>query len=50
MHAVEVAETGGPEVLRYVEKPVPSPGPGEVLIQADAIGVNYIDIYFRSGT
>lgn len=50
MHAVEVAETGGPEVLRYVEKPVPSPGPGEVLIRADAIGVNYIDIYFRSGT
>ncbi len=49
MHAVEVAETGGPEVLRYVEKPMPSPGPGEVLIQADAIGVNYIDTYFRSG-
>jgi NADPH2:quinone reductase len=49
MHAVEVAETGGPEVLRYVERPMPSPGPREVLIQADAIGVNYIDTYFRSG-
>ena len=49
MRAVEVAETGGPEVLRCVEKPVPSPGPGEVLIAADAIGVNYIDTYFRSG-
>ncbi len=49
MHAVEVAETGGPEVLSYVEKPMPSPGTGEVLIQADAIGVNYIDTYFRSG-
>lgn len=49
MHAVEVAETGGPEVLRYVDKPVPTPGPGEVVIQADAIGVNYIDTYFRSG-
>lgn len=49
MHAVEVAETGGPEVLRYVEKPLPSPGSGEVLIAADAIGVNYIDTYFRSG-
>ena len=49
MHAIEVAETGGPEVLRYVEKPVPSPGPGEVLIKSDAIGVNYIDTYFRSG-
>jgi len=49
MHAIEVAETGGPEVLRYIEKPVPSPGPGEVLIKSDAIGVNYIDTYFRSG-
>lgn len=49
MHAIEVPETGGPEVLRYVEKDKPSPGPSEVLIQADAIGVNYIDTYFRSG-
>jgi len=50
MYAVEVAQTGGPEVLTYVEKPTPVPGSGEVLIQADAIGVNYIDTYFRSGT
>ena len=49
MRAVEVAETGGPEVLQYVEKPMPTPGPDEVLIKADAIGVNYIDTYFRSG-
>ena len=49
MRAVEVAQTGGPEVLRYVDKPVPSPGPDEVLVKADAIGVNYIDTYFRSG-
>jgi NADPH:quinone reductase len=49
MHAIEVAEHGGPDVLRYVEKPEPKPGPGEVLIKADAIGVNYIDTYFRSG-
>lgn len=49
MRAVEVAQTGGPEVLQYVEKPVPTPGPDEVLIKADAIGVNYIDTYFRSG-
>ena len=49
MRAIEVAETGGPEVLNYVEKPKPTPGAGEVLIQADAIGVNYIDTYFRSG-
>ena len=49
MNAIEVAETGGPEVLTYVEKPQPSPGPGEVLIKAEAIGVNFIDTYFRSG-
>jgi NADPH2:quinone reductase len=50
MHAIEVAEIGGPEVLSYVERPQPSPGPGEVLIKAEAIGVNYIDTYFRSGS
>lgn len=49
MHAIEVAETGGPDVMTYVDKPDPSPGPGEVLIKADAIGVNFIDTYFRSG-
>jgi len=49
MHAIEVAKTGGPEVLRYVEKPEPAPGTGEVLIKAAAIGVNFIDTYFRSG-
>ena len=49
MHAIEVAETGGPEVLSYVEKPRPEPGPGQVLIRAEAIGVNFIDTYFRSG-
>ncbi len=49
MHAIEVSETGGPEVLRYVETPQPTPGPGELLIKAEAIGVNFIDTYFRSG-
>ncbi|WP_116375634.1 quinone oxidoreductase [Mycobacterium sp. MFM001] len=49
MHAIEVAETGGPEVLRYLDKSRPSPGAGEVLIKAEAIGVNFIDTYFRSG-
>ncbi len=49
MHAIEISETGGPEVLRYVDVPEPAPGPGEVLIKAEAIGVNYIDTYFRSG-
>jgi NADPH:quinone reductase len=50
VHAIEVTETGGPEVLRNVEKPAPSPGPGEVLIKAEAIGVNFVDTYFRSGS
>jgi NADPH:quinone reductase len=49
MHAVEVAELGGPEVLTYVERPVPSPGAGQVVIRAEAIGVNFIDTYFRTG-
>jgi len=49
MHAIEVSEIGGPEVLTYVEREQPKPGPGQVLIKADAIGVNFIDTYFRSG-
>src|SRR6201998_3674681 len=49
VHAIEVPENGGPEVLSYVEKSQPSPGPGEVLIKSEAIGVNFIDTYFRSG-
>ena len=49
MHAIEITETGGPEVLRYVDTPQPTPGPGELLIKAEAIGVNFIDTYFRSG-
>ena len=39
MKAIEVAETGGPEVLTHVDKQQPSPGPGEVLIKAEAIVV-----------
>jgi NADPH2:quinone reductase len=49
MHAIEVPRTGGPDVLTSVERPEPVPGPGQVLIKADAIGVNFIDTYFRSG-
>lgn len=49
MRAIEVARTGEPEVLSYVELERPEPGPGEVLIKAEAIGVNFIDTYFRSG-
>jgi NADPH2:quinone reductase len=49
MHAIEITETGGPDVLRYVDTPQPEPGQGELLIKAEAIGVNFIDTYFRSG-
>jgi len=49
MHAIEVSETGGPEVLRYVDTEQPTPDPGAVLIKAEAIGVNFIDTYFRTG-
>ncbi|WP_280826456.1 quinone oxidoreductase [Mycobacterium sp. OTB74] len=49
MYAIEIAETGGPEVLSFVDRPQPTPGPGEVLIKAEAIGVNFIDTYFRAG-
>jgi NADPH2:quinone reductase len=49
MYAIEVSQTGGPEVLTHVEMEPPAPGPGQVLIKAEAIGVNFIDTYFRSG-
>ena len=49
MHTIEIIATGGPEVLKCVDKPRPSPGRGEVLIKAEAIGVNFVDTYFRSG-
>jgi NADPH2:quinone reductase len=49
MHAIEITETGGPEVLRYVETAQPTPGQGHLLIKAEAIGVNFIDTYFREG-
>ncbi len=49
MFAIEVAETGGPEVLAYVEKPQPGPGHGHVLIKSVAVGDTFIDPYFRSG-
>lgn len=49
MRAIVVSETGGPEVLKLAEVPVPVPGPGQVLVRHEAIGVNFIDVYFREG-
>jgi NADPH2:quinone reductase len=47
--AILVPRNGGPDVLDYREVDVPPPGPGEVQIRQTAIGLNYIDTYFRSG-
>jgi NADPH:quinone reductase len=49
MKAIQIHETGGPEVLKLVELPIPQPGPGQVLIRVEATGVNFIEIYFRKG-
>src|SRR5580765_1004682 len=47
--AIRVFRVGGPEVMEYVDVEVGAPGPGEVRIRQAAIGVNFIDVYFRSG-
>jgi NADPH2:quinone reductase len=49
MKAVRVHEVGGPDVLRYEDLPVPTPGPGQALVKIEAIGLNFLDCYFRSG-
>ena len=49
MTAIEIAESGGPEVLRPVERPVPLPGPDEILIAVAAAGVNRPDVVQRLG-
>ena len=47
--AVRVHKVGGPEVLTYEDVAVPPPGPGQVRVKQHAIGVNFIDVYFRIG-
>ena len=47
--AIRLAATGGPEVLDYVDVEVGEPGPGEARVRHHAIGLNYIDTYYRSG-
>ena len=49
MRAVRVHEVGGPEVLRVDDIPDPTPAAGELLIDVEAIGVNFIEIYQREG-
>ena len=49
MKAVQIARTGGPEVLEVVDRPLPEPGPGQVRVRHAAIGLNFIDTYQRTG-
>lgn len=49
MKAIQVKQPGDPEALLYVDVPLPEPGPGEARIKLEAIGVNFIDTYHRSG-
>jgi NADPH2:quinone reductase len=47
--AIRVHTLGGPEMLRFEEVPRPSPGPGQALVRLDAVGVNFVEVYQRTG-
>jgi NADPH2:quinone reductase len=47
--AIRIHTNGGPEVMKWEDVPTPEPGPGEALIKQAAVGLNYIDVYFRTG-
>lgn len=49
MKAIRIHSNGGPEVLRYEDVAAPTPGPGQAVIRVEASGVNFIDIYHRTG-
>ena len=49
MRAIRISQTGGPEVLELVEIDKPEPKPGQILIRHEAVGINFIDTYLRSG-
>jgi NADPH2:quinone reductase len=49
MKAIQVKQPGGPEAMELVDVPVPQPGPQQALVRIAAIGVNFIDVYFRIG-
>ncbi len=50
MYAIRVNQYGGPEALEYQQIAVPQPGAGEALVKIKAVGVNFIDVYHRTGT
>lgn len=47
--AIRIEQTGGPEVMQWVDVEVGDPGPGQVRVRHEAVGLNYIDVYFRTG-
>jgi NADPH:quinone reductase len=47
--AIRIHTNGGPEVMKWEDVPTPEPGPGEALVHHQAVGLNYIDVYFRTG-
>ena len=49
MNSIRVHQTGGPEVLRYEQQEIPSPQSGQVLVRVEATGVNFVDVYNRTG-
>ena len=49
MKAIRIHAPGGPEVMRYEDVPAPAPKAGEAVVKVEAAGINYIDVYFRSG-
>ena len=49
VHAIRVHEAGGPEVLQWEEVDIGEPGPGQVRLRQHAVGLNYIDVYHRTG-
>jgi NADPH:quinone reductase len=49
MRAIRVHRTGGPEVMQLEDVPTPRPAAGEVLVRVEAAGVNFIDVYYRTG-
>lgn len=49
INAIRVHQTGGPEVMKYEQIEIGEPGPGEAKVRHEAVGLNFIDVYFRTG-
>src|SRR5574337_1559662 len=49
MKAIRIHSNGGPEFMKYEDAPDPKPGSGEAVVKIEAAGLNYIDVYYRTG-